>query len=258
MELAGKIALVTGAGGGIGNAAASLLAQRGATVVAADIRHPAGAPSQERLDRIQLDVTDEQAVAQAADALVAEHKRLDILVVAAGIVIYGTAAETPSADWRTVLGVNLDGAFYAVKHSLPGLRASGDGAIVIVSSVQAFTTQTEVAAYTASKGALNAFVRSVAVDEAANHVRVNAVCPGSVDTEMLRSTARSYTDGSTEAVDALVTIWGRSHPLGRVARPAEVAEAIAFLASDRASFITGIALPVDGGLLAQAAVVLPD
>jgi NAD(P)-dependent dehydrogenase (short-subunit alcohol dehydrogenase family) len=258
MELDGKVALVTGAGGGIGHATASLLAQRGATVIATDISHPSGAESQERVERVHLDVTDEPAVAQTLGRVVRQHGRLDILVAAAGVVIYGTAGEMSAADWRTVLGINLDGAFHAVKHSLPALRASGRGAIVIVSSVQAFATQTEVAAYTASKGALNAFVRSVAVDEAANNVRVNAVCPGSVDTPMLRSTARSYTDGTKQAVDALITTWGRGHPLGRVARPAEVAEAIAFLASDRASFITGIALPVDGGLLAQSAVVLPD
>jgi NAD(P)-dependent dehydrogenase (short-subunit alcohol dehydrogenase family) len=127
----------------------------------------------------------------------------------------------------------------------------------MVSSVQAFVTQNAVAAYTTSKGALNAFARSIAIDEAKNGIRANTVCPASVDTPMLRSSARSFSDGSDEAAQELVESWGRMHPLGRVAQPDEVAEAIAFLASDRASFITGIALPVDGGLLANAAVVLP-
>jgi NAD(P)-dependent dehydrogenase (short-subunit alcohol dehydrogenase family) len=155
------------------------------------------------------------------------------------------------------MAVNVRGAFFAVKHALPALRESGAGSIVLVSSVQAFVTQAQVAAYTASKGALNALARSVAIDEAPHGVRANAVCPGSVDTPMLRKSAADFARSPEEA-DDLVAAWGRGHPLGRVARPEEVAEAIAFLAGDRASFITGVALPVDGGLLSQVAVVLPD
>lgn len=257
MELDGKVALVTGGRSGIGQAAVELLAARGARVVAADIAEPA-ASVEAVAEHVQLDVTDEAAVAHTLDGVLTRHGRLDILVTAAGINVYGTAADTSPQDWRKVLSVNLDGTFLTVHHALPALRASGAGSIVLVSSVQAFVTQTGVAAYTASKGALNALARSLAIDEAVNNVRANTVCPGSVDTPMLRSAARQFSDGSDDAVDSLVATWGRSHPLGRVARSAEVAEAIAFLASDRASFITGVALPVDGGLLAQAAVVLPD
>lgn len=258
MELDGKVALVTGGASGIGQAAVNLLAERGARVLAADIGDPGSAAVSDRIEHVHLDVSDEPAVAAAVQSLLASHGRLDILVTAAGISHYANAADTLADDWRRVLGVNLDGAFFAVRHALPALRQSGAGSIVIVSSVQAFITQTDVAAYSTSKGALNALVRSVAVDEAANNVRANAVCPGSVDTPMLRATARLFSDGTDAAVDDLVAVWGRSHPMGRVARPPEVAEAIAFLASDRASFITGIAVPVDGGLMAQAAVVLPD
>lgn len=257
MELDGKVALVTGGASGIGKATAQLLAARGAHVVAADITEPAGNPTGP-VEPIQVDVTDEAAVADAVKGVVSRHGRLDILVTAAGICIYDSAADATPGNWRKVLSVNLDGTFLTVHHALPALRASGAGSIVLVSSVQAFATQTGVAAYTASKGALNALARSIAVDEVGDNVRANAVCPASVDTPMLRWAARKFSDGSDTAVDHLITTWGRSHPLGRVARPAEVAEAIAFLASDRASFITGIALPVDGGLLAQAAVVLPD
>ncbi len=153
--------------------------------------------------------------------------------------------------------MNLTGAFYAAKAAIPHLRRRGGGSLVLVSSVQAFVTQAGVAAYAASKGALNALARSIAIDEATHGIRCNTVCPASVDTSMLRFAARALSDGTDDAVATLIQSWGQMHPLGRVATPGEVAEAIAFLASERASFITGIALPVDGGLLANAAVVLP-
>jgi NAD(P)-dependent dehydrogenase (short-subunit alcohol dehydrogenase family) len=123
--------------------------------------------------------------------------------------------------------------------------------------VQALATQASVAAYAASKGALNALTRSMAIDEAAHGVRVNAVCPGSVDTPMLRRSAALFSDGSAEAAAQTVDGWGRSHPLGRVAQPSEVAEVVSFLASPRASFVTGEDVRVDGGLLAGLAVSLP-
>jgi NAD(P)-dependent dehydrogenase (short-subunit alcohol dehydrogenase family) len=259
MEMDGKVGLVTGAGSGIGEATAELLAARGAIVVAADISTPsANQGAGRRVELLRLDVTDEPAVAAAIGQIAAHHGRLDFLVTAAGIQRYGTAADTTAGQWREVMAVNLDGTFHAVKHALPLLRASGAGAIVLVSSVQAFVTQSGVAAYTTSKGGLVALTRSIAVDEAGHGVRANAVCPGSVDTPMLRWAAARFSDGTPAAVDDLVATWGRSHPLGRVAEPREVAEAIAFLVSERASFITGIALPVDGGLLAQVAVSLPD
>jgi NAD(P)-dependent dehydrogenase (short-subunit alcohol dehydrogenase family) len=253
MEFEGRSVLVTGGSSGIGQAAARLFAARGARVVCADL---AGSPEPGiRFER--CDVTDEQEVAAAVEAARRHHGRLDVLVTAAGIQRYGSAATTSAATWEEVMAVNARGAFFAVKHALPDLRASGRGSVVLVSSVQAMVTQTGVAAYAASKGALNALARSIAVDEARHGVRVNAVCPASVDTPMLRTAAAGFTAGDQEAA-ALVASWGRGHPLGRVGRPEEVAEAIAFLAGDRASFITGIALPVDGGVLAELSVTLPD
>ncbi|SEM44562.1 SDR family NAD(P)-dependent oxidoreductase [Nonomuraea pusilla] len=257
-EFDGKVAIVTGGFSGIGRATARLLSARGATVVAAGL--PPGRDREAPLpgvEHVELDVTDEAATARLVEDVAAAHGGLDVVVAAAGIQRYGTAAETGAGEWNDVLAVNLTGTFHIVKHALPRLRARGSGSIVIVSSVQAFVTQSAVAAYTTSKGALNAFARSAAIDEARNGIRVNTVCPASVDTPMLRSSARAFTDGTDGAAQELVESWGRMHPLGRVARPEEVAEAVAFLAGDRASFITGIALPVDGGLLASAAVVLP-
>ncbi|GAA2345194.1 SDR family NAD(P)-dependent oxidoreductase [Dactylosporangium salmoneum] len=259
MEFDGKVAIVTGGLSGIGRAAAQVLSARGATVVAAGLPPAAGAEAKlPGVEYAELSVTDEAATAHLIARVAATHGGLDIVVAAAGIQRYGTASDTTADEWNEVLAVNVTGAFHAVKHALPHLRARGSGSIVLVSSVQAFITQSAVAAYTTSKGALNAFARSIAVDEAKNGIRANTVCPASVDTPMLRASARMFSDGTDEGTQALVESWGRSHPLGRVARPEEVAEAIAFLAGDRASFITGVALPVDGGLLANAAVVLPE
>ncbi|MGW2180695.1 SDR family NAD(P)-dependent oxidoreductase [Streptomyces sp. NPDC001732] len=258
-EFEGKVAIVTGGLSGIGLATVRLLTARGATVVAAGIPPERGAePLPTGVEQVETDVTDEAATAQLIKHVVATHGGLDILVTAAGIQRYGDVAETTAAEWNKVFEVNVTGAFHPVKHALPHLRSRGAGAIVLVSSIQAFVTQASVAAYTTSKGALNALARSIAVDEARHGVRANAVCPASVDTPMLRASAREFSDGSDEAAQGVVESWGRMHPLGRVARPEEVAEAIAFLASDRATFITGISLPVDGGLLSKAAVVLPE
>ncbi|MFI5894159.1 SDR family oxidoreductase [Actinoplanes sp. NPDC051513] len=255
-EFEGRVAVVTGGLSGIGRAAAGLLAARGATVVAAGL--PSSDPPLPGVERAEVSVTDETAVERLMTRVAATHGGIDIVVTAAGIQRYGTATETSSAEWNEVLAVNVTGAYLAVKHALPHLRARGEGSIVLVSSVQGFATQTGVAAYTTSKGALNAFARSLAVDEAKHGIRANTVCPGSVDTPMLRASARMFSDGTDEGTQRLVETWGRSHPLGRVARPAEVAEAIAFLAGDRASFITGVALPVDGGLLAGLPVAIPE
>ena len=129
--------------------------------------------------------------------------------------------------------------------------------MTIISSVQATATQNNVVAYTASKGALNALCRAMAVDEAAYGVRVNSIAPGSVDTPMLRTSAAEWSDGTPEGVEKTIANWGTMHALGRVAQPDEIGEAASFLASDAASFITGAELRVDGGLLARIAAPLP-
>jgi NAD(P)-dependent dehydrogenase (short-subunit alcohol dehydrogenase family) len=260
-ELDGKLALVTGGASGIGKATARLLAERGARVTICDLDLAEVEEAAAELGHgVRGQVTDVSSETQV-EALLAESVGrdggLDILVTAAGIQRYGTAADTTGTDWDEVLRVNLKGTFLPVKYALPHLRQRR-GSVVIVSSVQAFATQASVAAYTASKGALNAFARSVAIDEAQHGVRANTVCPGSVDTPMLRTTARRFSDGSDTGEQRLVEAWGRMHPLGRVARAQEVGEAIVFLAGDRASFITGASLPVDGGLLAALAVALPE
>lgn len=261
---ANRVALVTGGASGIGRAVAELLAAEGTSVainaldgdeaeaVAVAIRQAGGDAI-----ALQADVSDSVATRDMVESAVQTYGRLDVLVTSAGIQRYGTVADTDEKTWDEVFAVNVKGVFVTAQAALPCLRESGAGSIVVVSSVQARGTQNNVAAYTASKGAVNALVRSIAIDEAVYGVRANAVCPGSVDTPMLRGSARLFSDGSPEGAEEMLQAWGRSHPLGRIARAREIAEVIAFLASTRASFITGADIMVDGGLLAGLAVGLP-
>jgi NAD(P)-dependent dehydrogenase (short-subunit alcohol dehydrogenase family) len=260
----GSVALVTGGSSGIGRAVAELLAAGGARVAvnSADAAEAAAVASAITASGgtampAVADVADGEAIMSAVRTAADAYGALDTLVTCAGIQEYGTVADTDEATWDQVFAVNVKGVFLAARAAFPYLRRSTRGSVVVVSSVQANATQAGVAAYAASKGALNALVRSMAVDEARYGVRVNAVCPGSVDTPMLRWSARRFSDGSDEGAQQAIDNWGRSHPLGRVAQPPEIAEVVGFLASPRASFVTGEDVRVDGGLLATLAVTIP-
>ena len=264
-ELAGRVAFVTGGSQGIGRAVVEALAASGAAVgvcgLEVDRVHETvaavGADGGQAL-AVPADVTDRPSVDRAVEATVERFGRLDALVTSAGIQRYGNVVDTDEATWDEVIAVNLKGVYLVAKAALPHLRASGHGSVVVISSVQGHVAQADVAAYAASKGALEMLVRSMAVDEAVHGVRVNAVCPGSVDPPMLRASARRFSDGTDAGEQALVEQWGRSHPVGRVARPEEIAEVVAFLVSDRASFVTGEDIRVDGGLLSTLAVALRE
>lgn len=262
-EHAGKVAFITGGSSGIGQAVAGVMAAQGASVA---VNAPSYHEAQAAVDSInadggkamatEADVRDAAAISAAIGETVRTFAGLDVLVTSAGIQRYGTVAETGEKLWDEVFAVNVKGVYLTARAALPHLRRSGAGAIVVVSSVQAHAVQEGVAAYTASKAALNALARSMAIDEACHGIRVNAVCPGSVDTPMLRHSAELF--GAGRSSDEVVAEWGTAHPLGRVARPAEVAEAITFLLDDRSSFVTGTELRVDGGLTAKLPVAIPD
>ncbi|GAB2617321.1 SDR family NAD(P)-dependent oxidoreductase [Pseudactinotalea suaedae] len=253
--------LVTGAAAGIGEAAARRVAQTGARVYALD-RDPErlAALVSDLPDAVPLvaDLAEPESVAAAFSRVDEDGDGLAGLVCAAGIQTYGTVdAEDAIETFDRAFSVNVRGVFLAAHHAVPQMRRTGaGGSIVVVSSVQAYMAQHGVAAYAATKGALNAMVRAMSVDHAHENIRVNAVCPGSVDTPMLRWAAAEF--GGAENVEATIAQWGRSHPLGRVAQPSEVAEMIEFLLSERASFVTGADIKVDGGLTSGNAVVLPD
>jgi NAD(P)-dependent dehydrogenase (short-subunit alcohol dehydrogenase family) len=262
-EFSGKVAIVSGGARGIGRAAARKLAGEGASVVICSdreeqVEETVAALREEGLEvrGVRADVTSSADMKKLMDLAIETYGGVDVLVNSAGVQRYGTVVETEEEVWDEVLDVNLKGVYLASRYAIPEMRKRGGGAIVNLSSVQAFASQTGVAAYTASKGGINALTRAMALDHAGDNIRVNAVCPASVDTPMLRWSADLFK--GDESVEETLGHWGRMHPLGRVARPEEVAEVIAFLASARASFITGGDYKVDGGMLAALGVRLPD
>jgi NAD(P)-dependent dehydrogenase (short-subunit alcohol dehydrogenase family) len=262
-EFSGKVAIVSGGARGIGRAAARKLAGEGASVVICSdreeqVEETVAALREEGLEvrGVRADVTSSADMKKLMDLAIETYGGVDVLVNSAGVQRYGTVVETEGEVWDEVLDVNLKGIYLASRYAIPEMRKRGGGAIVNLSSVQAFASQTGVAAYTASKGGINALTRAMALDHAGDNIRVNAVCPASVDTPMLRWSADLFK--GDESVEETLGDWGRMHPLGRVARPEEVAEVIAFLASARASFVTGGDYKVDGGMLAALGVRLPD
>ena len=248
MRFSNKIALITGGNRGIGLATARLFSAEGAQVVlfARDVK--AGAFAAESLPAAHFVAGD---VTRAADCqrVVAEtlrlHGALDILVNCAGIIHRNrTVEQTSEAEWDQTFDVNVKGTFLICKSALPALREQ-KGCIVNVSSYVGLVGFAGASAYAASKAAILNLTRSMALDHARDGLRVNAVCPGSVETEMIHAAWQQFGD-----VNEAQHLWAEKHPLGRIAAPEEVARAILFLASDEASFITGAALPVDGGITA--------
>lgn len=253
MRFDGKTVLVTGGALGIGRAVCELVAERGGSVSIVDIDESAGrelcvsienAGGQAMFSRI--DVANFEQMKAVAESTNAKFGSIDSLVVSAGIQRYGTAISTDDSQWNEVLNVNLKGAWNAARVSIPFMRAVDGGTIVNVSSVQALASQQNVLAYTVSKHGLIGLTRSIAMDFAKENIRANAVCPGTVDTPMLKWAASLDPDPQSvyDACNAM-------HPLGRIARPREIAEVVAFLAHESSSFVTGAVWTVDGGLLTQ-------
>ena len=242
----GKVALVTGAGSGIGESIARALANAGATVIVADINDVAAKEAADRIGATAhaavADVSDADAMADLVDGIVREHGRLDIAVNNAGIGgASARLADYPVDSYRQVMSINLDGVFYSMRAEIPAMLKNGGGSIVNIGSILSSVGFEQSGAYVAAKHGLVGLTKTAAIDYATDGIRVNAVGPGFINTPLLQAPE------SAELVAGIAA----KHPVGRLGEAEEVAALVTFLASDDASFVTGSYYTVDGGYTAQ-------
>jgi NAD(P)-dependent dehydrogenase (short-subunit alcohol dehydrogenase family) len=253
----GKIALITGAGGGLGSAMALALAREGARIVATDLDAARGADLVREIEStggqgrfLVHDVTEEEAWRGVIADVRTTHGRLDVLVNNAGIGLSGPVVDMSFADWRRQTAVNLDGVFLGVKHALPLMRQGGGGSIINVSSIAGIKASANVSGYCATKGAVRLFTKSVALECAAakDGVRVNSLHPGIVETAIWDTLIGTGPEGSNirPRHATLAAMTERAVPLGRPGLPEEVAAGVLWLASDESSYVTGTELVIDG------------
>lgn len=250
-ELTGKVAIVTGASTGIGRAAALALSAEDAAVVLADVDDARGLAVSEEIRHkggeaifVRTDVSDDAQVASAVLQAVSTFGGLDLAFNNAGIEgVQAVTHECTVENWNRTLAINLSGVWFCMRHEIPAMLKRGGGVIVNNSSVAGLVGFGGIPAYTASKHGIIGLTRTAALEYAEQGIRVNAVCPGIIDTEMIDR----FTGHQSEAQEALLA----TEPVGRLGRPEEIADAVVWLCSSRASFVTGQAIAVDGGFVAR-------
>lgn len=254
-DFEGRVALITGTSG-IGRAAALRLAEGGARVLACgidgEVNDALDAIAAERRLNIRtrrIDVSIPLDVQASVETAVHAFGGLDIIVNAAAVHPYGTVVTTEPSTFAAVMAVNVGSIHLTAHYGIPEMVKRGGGAIINISSVQGHACHRNVAAYVATKGAIHALTRAMALDHAADKIRVNSISPGSIRTPILALAARTF-DGENANIDDTFQRFGAAHPIGRIGEPEEVAEMIAFLVSDKAGFCTGADYIIDGGLTA--------
>ena len=253
-RLAGRVAWISGAASGIGEAVAELFAREGACVVLADIRLAAAKAIVRRITAaggtavaVKADVSSERDVARAIAATVKRFGRLDILVNNAGIVEIGDLHEQSEAQWDRVMAVNVKAMFFAFKHAFPHLRAASRGWVVNVGSISSFVGQARTPVYTTSKHAILGLTRSIALDYAAHGIRCNCVCPGITETPMLWEHLNARPDPHAALDERLQRV-----PMGVSLSPLDVARSILYFSCEYSAGVTGTSLTIDGGYLTAA------
>lgn len=243
MDFEGRVAIVTGGASGMGAATARRLAAGGADVLVLDRNGDLAATVAAEISGTPIvgDISDSAFCNAAVATAVGHHGGLDVVVNAAGVIVRASGENTTDEQWAHIMGVNVSGTFFMCRAALPVMKSQGRGAIVNFGSIWGDLGSAGVAAYCASKGAVHNLTRALAMDHAADGIRVNAVCPGEVNTPMLQSErAEAVTDQLLAQIAATV-------PMGRLADPDEIARVVCFLASDAASYMTGAMVSVDAG-----------
>lgn len=251
MKLKGRVSIITGGTSGIGRATALLFAREGAKVVVAGRSASRGKEVVEAIRKehgeamfVKTDVSKSSDVRRLVDTTLKEFGKIDVLFNNAALSPVGTVLDTSEEEWSDVIGTNMTGTFLCTKYVLPHMIKRKRGAIINTGSINSLMAMKKEAAYDASKGGVLMLTRAVAMDFAEFNIRVNCICPGAIDTPMLRDIL-SQTPDPVAAEASLV----KQHALGRIGSPNEVAQMALFLASDDSSFVTGAAMPVDGGML---------
>jgi meso-butanediol dehydrogenase/(S,S)-butanediol dehydrogenase/diacetyl reductase len=254
MELVDKVAIITGGGSGMGRSFSLLFAREGAKVVVVDVVSEAGIETVSLIKKaggqavfVFADVTKEGDVVQAVKKTIETYGGVDILVNNAGILHMGTVVQTTADDWDKILDTNLKSMFLMSKYAVPEM-AKNSGVIINMASDAGLIGNPNSAAYCASKGGVVSLTRAMALDHAAEGIRVNCICPGAIETPLLE---RGFMELTKEQRDAWRARVKTRYPLGRIGKPEEVAEVALFLASAKSSFVTGAAISVDGGLTIQ-------
>jgi NAD(P)-dependent dehydrogenase (short-subunit alcohol dehydrogenase family) len=248
MESKNKVAIITGAGTGIGEATKDLLRSRGANVYNLDKEMPADEMSEYY---VQCDVRKRSDITTAVHSVYQKTNRIDMLFANAGIHLFGGIEETSDTEFDDVISTNISGTFYMLRAVLPVMKMQQRGSIVLMGSDQSHIGKSRSAVYGLTKGAIGQLTKSTAIDYAAYNIRVNCICPGTIDTPLLHKAVERYHSLTGEDKDGVYKSLAEAQPIRRIAKPQEIAEVVVFLLSDENSFMTGSLISSDGGYVSQ-------
>jgi len=242
---AGKVGLVVGGASGMGNAVVRLLSQAGARTHVLDIKPTSDGVFQ------SCDISDHRQVRSCVQRVLEQEGRIDLLFIAAGVHLFANIEETSIEEFERVLSINLKGPFYVLKEVLPSMRARRSGSVVLMGSDQVFIGKGSSAVYGLSKAGLGQLTKSTAIDYAPFNVRINCICPGTIDTPMLQPSVQRFHETTGTPIDVIYDMLRKAQPVQRLGTADEIGKAVMFLLSDDCAFMTGALLSVDGGYTCQ-------